>query len=449
MLSTIVKNDKKTIFGWAMYDWANSAYATTSGAIVAPFFTGSIVPEAGYWGMTGGAIWSFLVAGGAFVLFLIMPVLGAMADFSSAKRAYLRVFAFLGAGFTFAIFFVPSGSVPLFLLVFIVSQVGFVAANVFYDGYLPIIATDDTIDRVSSKGFALGYIGGGIYVLFAFVLIVLADQEVIGLSLDMATRISIAGAGVWWVLFTIYALKRFPSDGISQPIPAEYAGQPDLVAYARIGLARTIKTGLRLRQFPQLLLFILAFMFYNDGTQTVINISGAYAEDTLNLSLQEVIIAFLIVQFIAFGGAYAFGWIAGKINPKRAILVNLVIWVGLAVSAFFLPEGAAVPFFMLAAVVGFVLGGVQALSRSLYGTMIPEEAAAEFYGFFSVFSKFSAIWGPLLFGIVTAQTGSGRNGIISVAAFFVIGGFLLTRVDVDAARASKERWHFEGADVDA
>ena len=448
-MSTIVKNDKKTIFGWAMYDWANSAYATTSGAIVAPFFTGSIVPEDGYWGMTGGAIWSFLVAGGAFVLFLIMPILGAMADFSSAKRAYLRVFAFLGAGFTFAIFFVPSGSVPLFLMVFIVSQIGFVAANVFYDGYLPIIATDETIDRVSSKGFALGYIGGGIYVLFAFILIVLADQEVIGLSLDMATRISIAGAGVWWVLFTIYALKRFPTDGVSQPIPAKYAGQPDVVAYARIGLARTIKTGLRLRQFPQLLLFILAFMFYNDGTQTVINISGAYAEDTLNLSLQEVIIAFLIVQFIAFGGAYAFGWISGKINPKRAILFNLVIWVGLAVSAYFLPEGEAVPFFMLAAVVGFVLGGVQALSRSLYGTMIPEEAAAEFYGFFSVFSKFSAIWGPLLFGIVTAQTGSGRNGIISVAAFFIIGGFLLTRVDVDEARASKERWHFEGADVDA
>ena len=163
----------------------------------------------------------------------------------------------------------------------------------------------------------------------------------------------------------------------------------------------------------------------------------------------RVIIAFLIVQFIAFGGAYAFGWISGKINPKRAILFNLVIWVGLAVSAYFLPEGEAVPFFMLAAVVGFVLGGVQALSRSLYGTMIPEEAAAEFYGFFSVFSKFSAIWGPLLFGIVTAQTGSGRNGIISVAAFFIIGGFLLTRVDVDEARASKERWHFEGADVEA
>ncbi len=448
-MSQIVKNDKKTIFGWAMYDWANSAYATTSGAIVAPFFTGGIVPDEGYWGMSGGAIWSFIVAGGAFILFLVMPVLGAMADFSAAKKTFLRFFAYLGATFTVGVFFVPAGSVPLFLLIFIVSQIGFVAANVFYDGFLPSIATDETIDRVSSKGFALGYIGGGLYVLLAFGLIVLADNDIIGMDLDFATRLSIAGAGVWWVLFTTYALKRFPEHGTASEIPDEYAGQPKLLAYAKIGANRTIKTGARLKQFPQLLLFIIAFMFYNDGTQTVINISGAYAEDTLGLELQEVIIAFLIVQFIAFGGAYAFGWIANKINPQRAILLNLVVWVGLGVTAYFLPEGEALPFYALAAVVGFVLGGVQALSRSLYGTMIPEEAAAEFYGFFSVFAKFSAIWGPLLFGIVTAQTGSGRNGIISVVVFFVLGGYLLSRVDIDEARASKDRWHFDGADVDA
>jgi len=446
-LATIARNDKRTIFGWAMYDWANSAYATTSGAIVAPFFTGVIVPEEGYWGMSGGTIWSFLVSSGAFVLFLIMPVLGAVADFSASKRLFLRAFAFLGALFTMGILFVPVGAVPLFLFVFLVSQVGFVAANVFYDGFLPIISDEETIDKVSSRGFAYGYIGGGLYVLLAFILIILADGGTISMEVETATRIGIFGAGVWWVLFTVYSLSRLPEHGTASEIPAEYASRPKLIAYATIGLRRTIATGKKLIGFKQILLFVIAFMFYNDGTQTVINISGAYAEDTLGLSIQEVIIAFLIVQFIAFGGAFGFGMIAERITPKRAILINLVVWMGLAFGAYFLPEGDPIPFYGLAAVVGFVLGGVQALSRSLYGTMIPEEASAEFYGFFSVFSKFSAIWGPLLFGLVSRATGSGRPAILSIVAFFVIGFVLLSRVDVDEARRSRDQWHFEGAEV--
>lgn len=446
-MSGIVKNDKKTIFGWAMYDWANSAYATTSGAIIAPFFTGAIVPEEGYWGMSGDTIWSFLVAGGAFVLFLFMPILGAMADFSAAKKAFLRFFAYLGAAFTIGIFFVPSGAVPLFLLIFLVSQVGFVAANVFYDGFLPVISTDETIDRVSSKGFAYGYIGGGLYVLLAFGLILTAGDD--SAATDQMVRIAIAGAGVWWVGFTVWALSRFPEHGTAEEIPAKYANNTPLVAYAKIGVDRTIATGKRLASFPQLLLFVIAFMFYNDGTQTVINISGAYAEDTLGLTLTDVIITFLIVQFVAFFGAFAFGWLSSKIEPRPAILVNLAIWTGVGTAAYFLPEGDPVPLWLLGVVVGFVLGGVQALSRSLYGTMIPEEASAEFYGFFSVFSKFSAIWGPLLFGFITARTADGRPGIIAITVFFVIGGFLLSRVDIEEARASKDRWQFDGADVEA
>ncbi len=447
MAITIVKNDRKTIFSWAMYDWANSAYATTSGAIVAPFFTGVIVPEEGFLGMSGITIWSYLVSVGAFLLFLMMPVLGAVADFSAAKRAFLRFFAFIGAVFTMAIFFVPSGAVPLFLLVFLVSQVGFVAANVFYDGFLPQITTEDTIDRVSSKGFAYGYIGGGLYVLMAFVLIILADNGMIGIETELATRFGIFGAGVWWVLFTIYALRNLPENGIEGELPAEYANKNQLVAYFQIGFKRTVGTAKKLVGFREILLFVIAYMIYNDGTQTVINISGAYAEDTLNLALQEVIVAFLIVQFVAFGGAFAFGAIADRISAKNAIIFNLSIWVLLGIGAYLLPAGEALPFYGLAAVVGFVLGGVQALSRSLYGTMVPEEASAEFYGFFSVFSKFSAIWGPLIFAVVSSQTGSGRPAILSVIAFFVIGAVVLSRVDVEAAQASRSKWHFEGSEV--
>jgi UMF1 family MFS transporter len=463
-MTTTIKNDRRTILGWAMYDWANSAYITTAGAIVAAFFTGTIVPEvvdeqtgelvSRYWGMSGETLWAAVVSIGALVLFLGMPVLGAVADYASAKRRFLRFFAMVGGFFTIVVPFVPDGAVPLFLIIFLFTQVGFVAANVFYDGFLLNITTDDTIDRVSSKGFAFGYIGGGLYVLLALVLILLSgDDSVTGLTETGAARIAIAGAGVWWIGFTIFSIRRLPETGEAEPIPREMASLPRWVAYTRIGFGRTIDTGKKLLHFKHVVLFVVAYMFYNDGTQTVINVSGAYAEDTLNLETEVIIITFLIVQFVAFFGALFFGRLADKIGAKRAIIVSLFIWMGIAVAGYLLPsetvpvatKGTATLLYLLAVVIGFVLGGVQALSRSLFGSMIPEEASAEFYGFFSVFSKFSAIWGPMVFAIVSGITGSGRPAILSIIFFFLVGTILLFKVDVEEARESRDRWHFEGA----
>ncbi len=440
-MSALTKNDARTIFGWAMYDWANSAYITTFAAIVAAFFTGVIVPEGGWNGMSGQTLWSGIISIGAFVLFLFMPVLGAVADFAAAKKRFLRFFATAGALITIALPLVPDGSVLLFLAVVLLGQIGFVAANVFYDGFLPDISTDETIDRVSSKGFAFGYIGGGLYVLLALVLILVSGEDgLTGLSVPTASRIGIAGAGVWWLIFTGVALRRLPDESGGQDLPESMRGRSRIVAYWKIGFGRTVATARKLAGFKQLLLFVLAYLFYNDATQTVIGVSGAYAEETLGLEAQEIIITFLIVQFIAFGGALAFGALAGRIGTKSAIMVSLVVWVGIAAAAFFLPEGQALPLYGLAVFVGFVLGGVQALSRSLYGSMIPEDFSAEFYGFYSVFSKFSAIWGPLVFAVVSNATGSGRWAILSVVFFFAVGLILLTRVDVEAGRASRAEW---------
>ena len=440
-MKPVVKNDKRTIFGWAMYDWANSAYATTSGAIVAAFFTGEIVGDEGWLGLSGETIWSLVVSVGAFILFLMMPILGAVADYTSAKRRFLWAFATLGAVFTMATAFVPTRAVPLFLFIFLFSQIGFIAANVFYDGFLPQLTTDDTIDRVSSKGFAYGYIGGGLYVLIAFIVIILSgDDGATGLTDTGAARIGIFGAGVWWVAFTLYSIRILPETGDAQEIPAELQDQAPWRAYLSIGFGRTIATAKKLRGFPQMLLFVIAFMFYNDGTQTVISISGAYAEQTLRLELEQIIIAFLVVQFVAFGGAYFFGNLADRIGARDAIVASLFVWIGLGIAAFLLPAESPLPFYALGAVVGFVLGGTQALSRSLYGKMIPEHAAAEFYGFFSVFSKFSAIWGPLLFALVSWITGSGRLAILSVIMFFVVGIVLLRRVDIEQAQGSRHEW---------
>ncbi|HEY6634620.1 MAG TPA: MFS transporter, partial [Acidimicrobiia bacterium] len=408
-MSHVPKNDPRTIFGWAMYDWANSAYITTFAAIVAAFFTSVIVPDGGYNGYSGQTLWSAVISIGAFVLFLAMPVLGAIADYSYAKKKFLRFFAWFGALTTIAMPLVPSGSVPLFLLVVILTQIGFVAANVFYDGFLPDISTDETIDKVSSRGYAFGYIGGGLYVLLALVLILLSgDDGMTGLSEETASRIGIAGAGLWWLGFATFSLRRLPEETVPVELPDEFRGKSTWVGLTRLGFARTVATGRKLIKFKHLMLFVLAFLFYNDAVQTVIAVTGAYAEETLGLGTTEIIIVFLIVQFVAFFGALIFGSLAGRIGAKGAIMVSLVIWILLAGSAYFLPEGEALPLYALGVVTGFVLGGVQALSRSLYGTMIPEEASAEFYGFFSVFSKFSAIWGPLIFALVSNATGSGR-----------------------------------------
>lgn len=446
-MSKVSKNDPRTIFGWAMYDWANSAYITTFAAIVSAFFTGVIVPEGGYRGFSGQTLWSAVISIGALILFIFMPVLGAVADYASAKKRFLRFFAVAGAIITIVLPVIPNGAVVLFLAVVLAGQIGFVAANVFYDGFLPDITTDETIDSVSSRGYAFGYIGGGLYVLLALALIILSDTEIIGLSVESASRIGIAGAGVWWLGFTSFALRRLPDEGESVRLPEEARGEPKLLAYWKIGFGRTIDTARKLAGFRQLLLFVVAYIFYNDATQTVIGVSGAYAEETLGLAAQEIIITFLIVQFVAFGGALAFGALAGRIGTKRAIMISLVVWILIAVAAFFLPEEQALPLYALAIFVGFVLGGVQALSRSLYGSMIPEEASAEFYGFYSVFSKFSAIWGPLVFALVSNATGSGRPAILSVVGFFVVGLVILAFVDVEEGRASRNRWTMPEADT--
>lgn len=447
---TQTRNDRRTVFGWALYDWANSAYAVAAGAIVAPFFTGVIVPEDGFYGMSGETLWALLVSFGTTVLFLAMPVLGAVADWTASKRRFLWSFAVMGGVMTVATPWVPEGAVIAFLALFLLSQIGFTAANTFYDGFLPEITTDDTIDRVSARGFAYGYAGGGVFLIVALLLIVLSgDEGVTGLSETAATRLAIALAGLWWLGFSVPSLRRLPAAGTGRPLPSGWNGRNPIVAYAGIGFRRTWDTTRKLRRFPQLLWFVVAYIVYMDGVQTVINISGAFAADTLGLSTPTIVGGFLIVQFVAFGGALAFGWLADRIGAKRGILVGLVMWSGVVAIASFLPAGEVAPFLAATVGVGVVLGGVSSLSRSLYGSMIPEEASAEFYGFYSVFSKFSAVWGPLIFAVVGSTTGSGRPAILSIVLFFTVGFILFSRVDIAEARRSKERWHFEGAEASA
>lgn len=450
-----VKNDKRTIFGWAMYDWANSAYTTTTLAVLFPaLLVDHIVPEGGYdllglITVDGEQLGSLLIGFGAIVVFLISPVLGAIADFSASKRRFLQVTALIGGLFATSFWFIGSGQVSLAITLFLLAQMGFVASIVFYDGFLPDITTNDTIDKVSSKGFAFGYMGGGLnfLIVLVFLLMFVGDDAGQLSELD-GGRIGMGFAGLWWLAFSFVTFSRLKETGEAQALPEEYGRSPKVIAYTRVGFRRTIETTKRLGNFKELLKYVLAFILYNDGVQTVIAISPFYAKETLELETETLALGILMVQVIAVFGALFFGRLAGRIGTKPAILWSIGAWSLVLAWGFSIPAGNSPMFFLLAGMIGLVLGGTQALSRSLYGSMIPEDASAEFYGFFSVFEKFSAIIGPFIFFGVNAVTDSSRGAVLSLVVFFVVGGLILSRVDVDEARASRLRWNFEDDEVE-
>ncbi len=435
-----MRNDERTIFGWAMYDWANSAYVVIIVGILPAYFGSAIVPDEGWMGLSAESLWGYMVGLISLALFLITPILGAIADFSARRLSFLRTFAFGGALFATCFALVSTGDVLLAMLIFLASHFGLAAGNVFYDGLLPAITTDDTIDRVSSKGYALGYIGGGLYLLVAMVFIFYSED--MGIEEAFAARLSIGGAGLWWGGFSIVAFRRLREVGEPQGRLDVTSGLDTYLRYARLGFRRTFGTLRSLSGHKHLLLFVVAYIFYIDGVQTVINISAIYSSETLEISTAFIALVLLVVQFTAFFGALLFGRLSDRIGPKRSVSFALVIWIGVLVAAYYLPVGQNYPLLALGMVIGMVMGGTQALSRSLYGSIIPEQASAEFFGFFSVFTKFSAIWGPIIFATFAEVTGSSRPGVLSLVGFFIVGLVLLSLVNVDKARESRSTWDF-------
>ena len=431
-------DDRKAIFGWSMYDWANSAFATTVIAALLPaYFAGEIVGPEGV--RIGGTIysattlWGFIVGFAAMIIFIIAPVLGAISDFSAAKKRFLITFAYGGSLFTILLYFCHSGDVIKTMFIFLLAQIGFIAGNVFYDAFLPQIASEDKIDWVSGKGFSFGYLGGGLQ--FAIVLGLVAGHEILGISQSLAVRIGFVMTGLWWAGFTLFTVKHLHEMPRTEELPEEYQKKFLLLAYLSVGFSRLFKTARQVALFRHLLLFLIAFMLYNDGIQTVINMATIYGKEELGLSTTSLMVTLLIIQFIAIFGSLAFSLLARYIGAKVSLMVSLVLWSCVVIYAYFITS--TLEYFTLGIVVGIVLGGSQALSRSLYGSMIPAGASAEFYGFYSVFSKFSAIWGPMVFAIIRQVAGSSRLSIVSLIVFFIAGLVILFFVDEDKAREAK------------
>ncbi len=431
-------NDKKQIFGWAMYDWANSAYVTTTVVAVLPaYFAAVIVPEEGFQIgetlLSATSLWGYMISFSAFFVFLFAPFLGAIADFSGLKKKFLAVFCYGGSLFATLLYFCESGDVWLTIILFVLSQIGFVGGNIFYDSFLPQIASEEKMDWVSGKGFAYGYVGGGIQ--FAISLGLISMNESIGISAGEAARVAMSMSAIWWAGFSIFTFKYLKEDKSNEQLSEELKDKSQFLAFSQIGFKRVWLTTKKVKNFKHLLLYLIAFMIYNDGIQTVISMATIYGKQELGLDTTVLMVTLLIIQFVSIGGALLFGKIAGKIQTKFALMITLVLWSCVVVYAYFMTT--AEEYFALGVIVGICMGGSQSLSRSFYGSMIPKKAPAEFYGFYSVFNKFSAIWGPLVFALISQFTGSARLSIISLIVFFIVGLILLAFVDVEKAKEAK------------
>ena len=427
------KNNKRTIFGWSMYDWAKSAYETTIlGAVLPVYFVSVIVPEEGFEFRgnvyTGAEVWGFAIGSALFIFFLIMPTIGAIADMSGNRMRFFKVFAFGGAIFASTFYFANSGDVLFTLGIYFLAQLGATGSNVFYDSVLKDITTDDTIDSVSARGYALGYLGGGTDLILSFVIILLGP-DMLGIDTGLASKIAITKSGLWWLIFSVFSFSRMN-------IVETKSGNVSIVSAYR----RNFTTLKKISKFPFLLYFLISYIFFWDGLQTLINMSAVFFTEVLLLDQTQVLIVFLVVQFVAYFGAKLAGNLATKIGQKNVLYYTMFLLFLVGNTAYFVPEKQLIPVIVMGIVTAMGMGGLQSVSRSVYAAMLPKGAEGEFMGFFSVLSRFSAIWGPLIYAYVSASTGNPRLSLPVITSFFLIGYLLLRNVDMDK-RISEEEWN--------
>ncbi|MGN6574900.1 MAG: MFS transporter [Nocardioides sp.] len=426
---------------WYWYDWANSAYVTTIGTVLFAPYLISVAEQAacGFVGdadrpctadlsvlglaVSPGSLVAYVVTLATIVSALVLPVVGAAADRSARKKQIMAGFAWTGSLAAACMFLVTGSDWQLGAVLLFVANICLGSSLVVYDAILCEISTPDERNRVSSRGWALGYLGGGL--LLAANLAVVTLHESLGMSTGMAVRVSLLSAAVWWAAFTL-----IPYRGIrNRPPAAVVPEQGNLVRQSFGQLWNTLRD---LRNYPVTLTFLLAYLFYNDGIQTVIVSASTYGEKQLDFGTSVLIATILLVQFVAFGGALLFGKAAERWGSKRVILVGLAVWMLVVTAAFFLPARNIALFLVLAVGIGLVMGGTQALSRSFFSLLIPRGREAEYFSLYQAAERGTSWFGTLVFGLVHQWTDSYRPAIFALIVFFLVGGALLARVDVRA-----------------
>ncbi len=420
-------DSRKAIWSWALYDWANSTFSTTVQAGFFPLFFKA------YWANPDNPTESTFYLGlanslASIIIAILAPLIGSIADRGTAKKKFLVTFAFLGAAMTSGLWLVHQGQWPVAVTLFIIANVGFSGANVFYDSLLPGVASERKVDSVSSLGFALGYIGGGL--LFAFNVWMYLDPEFFGLSAkEQAVKFAFLTVAVWWTVFTV-PLILFVKE------PRLYTAVPFRKAIV-LGWGQLMDTFHHIRHLKIVGLFLLAYWFYIDGVDTIVRMAVDYGI-SLKFSSSSLIVALLLVQFVAFPAALFYGWLGTKIGTKKAILIAIVAYCFITVGGYFM--SVEWHFYLLAAMIALFQGGIQALSRSLYTRIIPEKKAAQFFGFYNMFGKFAAVLGPVLMGTITLLTGNPRLGILSIMILFFTGALLFMKVDPAQGKAMAQKY---------
>ena len=414
---------------WYFYDWANSAFPTTVLTVfIGPYLTTIAKAASGTDGfiyplgvkVAAESFFPYAVSLSVILQVLFLPLLGAVADYSHFKKQMLAFFAYVGAFATMGMYFLQGTNYLLGGALFLVANLSFGASIVFYNAFLLDIALPEERDRVSSMGWAIGYIGGGI--LLALNLLLFAKADDIGVSGTAAVRINLASAGAWWAIFTV-----IPLVGLKRRHPPKQL--PPGQGYLTAGLWQLRNTLKKIRVHPQATLFLIAYLVYNDGIQTVVSLSSVFGQEELGLSMTTLTTVILMVQFVGFFGAILFNYVALAVSAKRAIVISLLIWIGTLIYAYGFLKSTR-DFYLMGGAIAVVLGGSQALSRSVFSLMIPKDQEAEYFGLYEISDKGTSWLGPLLFGLALQFTGSYRVAILSLIVFFVLGLLLLLKVNV-------------------
>jgi UMF1 family MFS transporter len=415
---------RRELRAWAYYDVANSAFMTTVLMIFPVYFVR--VPAAGLAAEVARSRFAFATSLAVVLVGLLGPFLGAVADYRGSKKAFLGAFLALGASATAALALATEGRWAFALAAFVVANVGVTSTLAFYNALLPAIASESEVDRVSTAGFAMGYLGGGI--LFALNLWMISSPATFGLPDEgAATRLAFVSVAAWWVLFAIPLFRHVKEP----PARAEAGEGKGGEGAARIALRRLAGSVRELRHFRDAGFLLLAFLIYNDAINTIIRMATTYG-DEIGIPATQMMLTLLMVQLVGVPFAFAFGLLADRVGTKRAIFVALAVYAAISVYAFALRTPAQ--FFVMGFLVGTVQGGAQALARSLFATLIPRHKAGEMFGFFGVFDRFGGAIGSFVFGVMLAATGSGRPAILTLVVFFALGALLLSRVDVERGR---------------